>query len=138
MEGSVSKAEWIQSRVNDHTEEIIAFLNPLELLPYLDKHGLVSHDDKEVLLNDRITRRKKVLCILKALENKGTCSAYTDFLECLTEEVHRREGIHIICWHFSKVLVNDTLQWRNAKFPKHAEKKSLSTGLIYVTLTSPP
>lgn len=95
MEGSVSKAEWIQSRVNDHTEEIIAFLNPLELLPYLDKHGLVSHDDKEVLLNDRITRRKKVLCILKALENKGTCSAYTDFLECLTEEIHRKEGIHI-------------------------------------------
>ena len=57
--------------MNDRMEEIIAFLNPLELLPYLDKHRLVSHDDKEVLLNDRITRRKKVLCILKALDRMG-------------------------------------------------------------------
>ena len=89
-----SEAVW-RRRIKDHRKEIAAYLNPLELIPYFDRHELLSIDDKEVLLNDVLTRRKKVLFILDALETIATRDAYTKFFKCISEEVLRGEGIHI-------------------------------------------
>ena len=89
-----TEAQW-RCRIKAHSREIAACLNPLELMPYFDNHELLSADDKEVLLNDTLTRRKKVHFILDALETVETRDAYTKFFKCISEEVLRGEGIHI-------------------------------------------
>ena len=88
------EAKW-RRRIKAHREEITACLNPLELIPYFDSYKLLSPDDKEVLLNDVLTRRKKVRFILDMLETIGTRDTYTKFFKCLSEDAHRGEGIHI-------------------------------------------
>ena len=84
------EVKWRRS-IKAHNKEITACLNPFELIPYFDSHNLLSSDDKEVLLNEVLTRKKKVLYILELLETTGMKDAYTTFFKCLREEVQRGE-----------------------------------------------
>lgn len=80
------EARW-RRRIRARKKEIINCLNPSELFQFLDDHDLLGPDDKEILLDDHLPRRKKALQILAALESSGTRDAYTKFIRCLTEEV---------------------------------------------------
>ena len=62
------EAKW-RRNVKTRSDEIIACLNPMELLQYFDSHELVSSYDKEILLLDTKPRQDKVKHILQMLEN---------------------------------------------------------------------
>lgn len=88
------EAKW-RRNVKTRRDEIIACLNPMELLQYFDSHELVSSYDKEILLLDTKPRQDKVKHILQMLENTDKKDAYTLFIKCLDEEVHQKEGFHM-------------------------------------------
>ena len=73
-------------------DEILACLNPKELLQYLEDHNLVSSHDVEILLMDTKTRQDKVHHILQILETTDKRDAYTIFIKCLDEEVRQKGG----------------------------------------------
>ena len=76
-------------------KDIIACLNPLELLSYFDDHKLLSSYDKDILLMDTKPRQDKVNHILKVLETTDMREPYTTFVKCLGEEVQQKEGFHM-------------------------------------------
>ena len=76
-------------------KQIIACLNPLELLSYFDSRKLLSSCDKDILLMDTKPREDKVSHILEVLETTDKRDPYTIFIKCLGEEVQQKEGFHM-------------------------------------------
>ena len=74
----------IAERVCQHYSEICKLLNPVQLLPYLWKEGLLNFEDRTVVLGE-LPRLQKSRHILKSLKTKGSLS-YSKFLQCIQME----------------------------------------------------
>jgi len=68
-----------------HQPELIQWISLSELLPYLNRHELLTRPENEVLLNSAVTHHDRVLKLLSFIEKKGP-SGYEKFLEALEDE----------------------------------------------------
>ena len=120
-------------------DEIIACLNPMELLQYFDYHKLVSSYDKEILLLDTKPRQDKVKHILHMLETTNKKDAYTIFIKCLDEEVNQREGFHIGHQYLLAILKGEQYACEEELQAFEASKKSVLSHRrdLYMILISP-
>ena len=60
-------------------------INLSDLLPYLHRHGVLTKQEGEVLLNDAVTHHDRVLKLLSFIEVGGS-SVYKRFLQALQDE----------------------------------------------------
>ena len=72
----------IAARVGQRYNEICRLLNPVQLLPYLWKEGLLNFEDRTVLLGE-LPREQKSRHILKSLKAAKGSLPYSKFLQCI-------------------------------------------------------
>ena len=57
----------------------------LSLVPYLNRHSLLTDDEQELLLNTQFTEKERILKLLALVEKKGT-DGFRRFLKALEDE----------------------------------------------------
>ena len=65
--------------------ELVRLINLLELVPYLNRHELLTDREDYILQNSLVPHHDRVLNLLQIIEKKG-CDGYEKFLQALKEE----------------------------------------------------
>ena len=65
--------------------ELVRLINLLELVPYLNRHELLTDREDDILQNSLVPHHDRVLNLLRIIEKKGR-DGYEKFLQALKEE----------------------------------------------------
>ena len=65
--------------------ELIRLINLPELVPYLNRHELLTNRENDILQNSLVPHHDRVLNLLRIIEKKGR-DGYEKFLQALKEE----------------------------------------------------
>ena len=65
--------------------ELVRLINLLELVPYLNRHELLTNRENDILQNSLVPHHDRVLNLLQIIEKKGP-DGYEKFLRALKEE----------------------------------------------------
>ena len=68
-----------------HQPELVRLINLPELVPYLNRHELLTNRENEILQNSLCPLHDRVLNLLRFIEKKGP-DGYEKFLQALKEE----------------------------------------------------
>ena len=68
-----------------HQPELVKWIQLLSLVPYLNRHSLLTDDEQELLLNSQFTERERILKLLAMVEKKGS-DGFQRFLKALEDE----------------------------------------------------
>lgn len=115
--------------------EIIQFMSPKELFPCLCEHDLAEFSDRDVILNESITRKEQNERILALLGTRGP-QAYTQFLECLAEETEHLGHTYILHLLRGECLWKEEEVQISCRIQKQAKKnmRSIVKGVNFEVL----
>ena len=68
-----------------YQSELVQYIDLPSLIPYLNRHNLLTDDEQEMLLNTQFTERERILKLLALVEKKGK-DGFESFLKALEEE----------------------------------------------------
>ena len=68
-----------------HQPELVRLINLPELVPYLNRHELLTNRENEILQNNMVPHHDRVLNLLRFIEKKEP-DGYEKFLQALKEE----------------------------------------------------
>ena len=81
-----------------HQPELIQWISLPELLPYLNRHELLTRPENQVLLKSAVTHHDRVLKLLSFIEKKGPsgCEKFLEALKDETSHLGHKEVVRIL------------------------------------------
>ena len=71
--------------LNRYQPDFVTYLDLPSLIPYLNRHSLLTRQQDELLRNEHHTKQDRVLKLLEYIEGKGP-EGYKKFVQALREE----------------------------------------------------
>ena len=84
--------------LNKHQPELVQLINLPELVPYLNRHEVLTDRENEILRNSMVPHHDRVLNLLSFVKKKGP-NGYDKFLQALKEETSHlghRQAVNIL------------------------------------------
>ena len=84
--------------LNKHQPELVQLINLPELVPYLNRHEVLTPRENEILQNSNVPHHDRVLKLLTFVQKKGSIG-YDKFLQALKEETSHlghRQAVNIL------------------------------------------
>ena len=104
----------LAARVKVHYPELLAYLNPLELMPHLWKERLLTASDREKLLGGSL-RSQKAFTVLQSLKCTGR-NAYSRFLRCLRAEKNHEGHAYLASLVEGRIVATENELHKCAQF----------------------